>query len=461
MASTPIFPGFKKQSCACYDQPMDLPSDDPNAITPFGITNYRDIRQRFGIKQKNRRGHMYVVGKTGTGKSTLIQNMASHDIEAGYGVALIDPHGDLAGEILDSVPSSRVNDVIYLKPADLEYPVAFNPLENVTRDQRHLVTSGIISTLKKVWSDSWGPRLEHILRNALLTLLENPESTLLDVPKLLTDEAFREQAVRRLTHPQVRAFWFSEFARYSAWMKSEAVSPILNKVGQLLTSLPLRNIVGQRKSALNFRRIMDEGKIFVANLSKGQIGEDNCSLLGAMLVTQIQLAAMSRADLPEAERRPFYFYVDEFHDFVTLSFADILSASRKYGLNLVLAHQHLTQLDEKLRGAILGNAGTIISFRVGVEDAELLAKEFFPVFDESDLVNLPNHHIYVKLLIDGAPSQPFSAFTLSPQSKNTSHKQEIIDHSRRQYAKPRQEVERTMVVFAPQPTYHSSQRRLI
>jgi Type IV secretion-system coupling protein DNA-binding domain len=381
--------------------------------------------------------------------------------EAGYGVALVDPHGDLAEEILDSVPSSRVNDVIYLKPSDLEYPVAFNPLENVARDQRHLAASGIISTLKKVWFDSWGPRLEHILRNALLTLLENPESTLMDVPRLLTDEQFRELAVRRVTHPQVRAFWFTEFARYSAWMRSEAVSPILNKVGQLLTAEPLRNIVGQRKSALNFRNIMDEGKVLVANLSKGQIGEDNCSLLGAMLVTQIQLAALSRSELPEARRRPFYFYVDEFHDFVTLSFADILSASRKYGLNLVLAHQHLMQLDEKLQAAILGNAGTIISFRVGVEDAEQLAKEFYPVFDESDLVNLPNHHIYIKLLIDGAPSVPFSAFTLPPRPNNTSYKQEIIDHSRRQYARPRREVEQAMVIPEPPPPYRASQRRLI
>src|SRR5579871_4112080 len=440
---------------------MENPSSPDKAINPFAITNYRDIRRRFGIKQKNRRGHMYIVGKTGTGKSTLIQNMACHDMEAGYGLALIDPHGDLAEEILDCVPSSRVNDVIYLNPSDLEYPLAFNPLEHVARDQRDLVVSGMISTLKKVWSDFWGPRLEHILRNALLTLLENPESTLLDVPRLLTDEHFRELAVRRVTQPQVRSFWFSEFARYSAWMRSEAVSPILNKVGQFLTSIPLRNIVGQQKSAWNFRQVMDEGKVFVANLAKGRIGEDNCSLLGAMLVTQIQLAAMSRADVPEASRRPFYFYVDEFHDFFTLAFVDILSASRKYGLNLVLAHQHLTQLDEQLRAAILGNTGTIISFRVGAEDAELLAKEFYPVFGASDLTNLPNHHIYLKLLIDGAPSQPFSAFTLPPRPKGTSHKQEIIDHSRRQYAQPRREVEQSMIVSQAQPTQQARQRRLL
>jgi hypothetical protein len=440
---------------------MEQPSRDQNPITPFAITNYRDIRRRFGIKQKNRRGHMYVLGKTGTGKSTLIQNMASHDIASGQGVALIDPHGDLAEAVLDAVPSSRVDDVVYLRPADLEYPVAFNPLENVPRDQRHLVASGIIATLKKVWSESWGPRLEHILRNALMTLLENPESTLLDVPKILTDEGFRELAVKRVSHPQVRAFWFSEFARYSAWMKSEAVAPILNKVGQLLTAIPLRNIVGQRRSTLNFREIMDEGKVFVANLAKGQIGEDNCSLLGAMLVTQIQLAAFSRADMPEAKRRPYYLFVDEFHDFLTLSFADILSGSRKYALNLVLAQQTLGQVDDKLRSAILGNAGTIISFRVGVEDAELLAKEFYPVFSESDLVNLPNHHIYLKLLIDGAPSEPFSAVTLPPESKVPSLKGEIIDRSRRRYAKPRRKVEQAMAMSDVQPISRPPQRRLL
>jgi hypothetical protein len=440
---------------------MHYPSNSDNAITPFGITSYRDIRRRFGIKQKNRRGHMYVVGKTGTGKSTLLETLAAHDIEAGYGLAVIDPHGDLAEAILDSVPAARIRDVVYFSPADMEYPVAFNPLEQVAVDRRHLVASGIIATLKNVWSDSWGPRLEHILRNAVLTLLENPGSTLVDVPRLLTDEGFRALAVGRVTHPQVRAFWLFEFAKYSAWMKSEAVSPILNKVGQFLTSIPLRNIVGQSRSALNFRAIMDDGKIFVANLAKGLIGADNCSLLGASLVTQIQLAAYSRADIPEGRRRPFYLYVDEFHDFLTLSFADILSGSRKYGLNLVLAHQHLAQLDEKVRAAVLGNVGTVISFRVGVEDAELLAKEFSPVFGEDDLVRLPNHHIYVKLLIDGAPSEPFSAFTLPPRSSRDSFKQEIIEHSRQQYAQPRREVEQAIAVSAAQPSPSSAQRRLV
>jgi hypothetical protein len=268
--------------------------------------------------------------------------------------------------------------------------------------------------------------------------------------------------LRRVTHPQVRDFWFSEFAKYSAWLRSEAISPILNKVGQFLTSIPLRNIVGQRKSAFDFRQVMDEGKLLVVNLAKGRIGEDNCSLLGAMIVTKIQLAAMSRANVPENHRRAFYLYVDEFHNFLTLSFADILAEARKYGLNLVLAHQYLEQLDEKLRAAVFGNVGTLISFRVGVEDAKLLSREFYPTFSEADLANLPNHNIYLKLLIDGAPSQPFSAVTLPPQPRKTSHKVEIVAASRAVYAKPRREVEREIVSPGwPQPPARSAQRRLV
>jgi hypothetical protein len=441
---------------------MEDPSSGNNPITPFAITNYRDIRQRFGIKQKNRRGHMYLIGKTGTGKSTLILNMAAHDIESGYGLALIDPHGDLAEGILELIPERRLNDVIYFNPADLEFPVAFNPLHSVRPDHRYLVASGMISVLKKVWAEFWGPRLEHILRHSLLTLLENPGSTLLDLPKLLTDEKFRALMLAKVTHPQVRDFWFSEFAKYSAWLRSEAVSPILNKVGQFLTSIPLRNIVGQRKSAFTFRQIMDEGKILIVNLAKGRIGEDNCSLLGAMLVTTIQLAAMSRADVPESSRRAFYLYVDEFHNFLTLSFADILAEARKYGLNLVLAHQYLEQLDDKLRAAVFGNVGTLISFRVGEEDAKPLAREFHPVFSETDLTNLPNHNIYLKLLIDGAPSQPFSAVTLPPAPRKQSYKSEIVALSRTNYAKPRRAAEQE-ILFGRQPQSRSagSQGRLV
>ncbi len=381
-------------------------------VTAFAVTNYRDIRKRFGIKEKNRRGHMYIIGKTGTGKSTLIENMVISDIRDGNGLALIDPHGDLAEDVLNRIPRERKDDVIYFNPADFKHPVGFNPLEQVNQQYHHLVASGLISVFKKTWSDYWGPRLEHILRYSILTLLERPGSTLLDLPRLLTDKSFREETLKHVTHQQVREFWVYEFNKYNAFLRSQAVSPILNKVGQFLATIPLRNIVGQKKNTFRFRKVMDEGQIFIANLSKGKIGEDNCALLGAMLVTRIQLAALSRANIPESKRCSFYLYVDEMHNFVTLSFADILSEARKYGLNLTLSHQYIEQLDEKIRSAIFGNVGTIICFRVGAEDARYLAKEFSPVFSESDLVNQPNYHICIKLMIDGKTSRPFSAVTL-------------------------------------------------
>jgi len=434
-------------------------SQKNNPITPFAITDYRDIRQLFGIKQKNRRGHMYIIGKTGTGKSTLIENIAISDIKNGYGVALIDPHGDMAEEILDYIPKKRIKDVIYFNPADLDNPIAFNPLEKVPKDFHHLVASGIISTFKKIWSESWGPRLEHILRHSLLSLLEYPNSTLLDLPKLLTNNDFRKNVLTYITHPQVREFWLLEFEKYSAWLKSEAVSPILNKIGQLLVSIPLRNIIGQKENTFDIRRVMDEGKILIVNLSKGKIGEDNCSLLGALITTKIQLAALSRADLLEEKRKPFYLFVDEIHNFITLSFADILSESRKYGLNLVLAHQYIEQLDERIRAAIFGNVGTIISFKIGAEDAKYLAQEFAPVFNETDLINLPNFHIYLKLMIDGVTSQPFSAITLQLRDMNTSHKKEIIEFSRKQYTRPKSFVEQQML-FQPYHLHNSNGQQL-
>ena len=410
---------------------------DNNDVTPFAVTSFRDIKQRFGIRTKNRRGHMYIIGQTGTGKTTLIHNMVVSDIQRGRGVGLVDPHGDLAESVLDFVPANRIHDVVYLNPADLDYPVAFNPLESVEPDRRHLVASGIIGTLKKVWPDFWGPRLEHILRHALLTLLEYRGSTLIDLPRLLTDKDFRDKVVAGLHHPQLQQFWAMEFGKYSTWMRSEVASPILNKMGQFLVSLPLRNIVGQRKNTFDFRDLIDSGKILIVNLAKGRVGEDNCSLLGAMIVTKLQLAALSRADIPEPERTPFYLYVDEMHNFVTQAFAEILSEARKYGLNLILAHQYVHQLDEDVRCAVMGNVGTIVSFRIGIEDAQYLARDFKPVFSDLDLVGLPNHHIYLKLLIDGMPSKPFSAFTLPPTPRGVSYKNQVIEASRRSYAKPR------------------------
>jgi len=416
-----------------------------NRITPFAVTNYRDIQKRFGIKDENRRGHMYIIGKTGTGKTTLIENMAVSDIRCGNGLALIDPHGDLAENILHFIPKRRIKDTIYFNPSDLEYPIAFNPLEKVPLDFHHLVASGLIATFKKIWADFWGPRLEHILRHSILTLLERPGSTLLDLPRLLTDKEFRKRILENIHHQQAKDFWLFEFDKYSAWLRSEAISPILNKIGQFLISIPLRNISGQKQNTFDLRKVMDEGKILIVNLAKGKIGEDNSALLGAMIVTKIQLAALSRSDLPTEKRTPFYLYVDEIHNFLTLSFADILSEARKYGLNLILAHQYIEQLDERIRAAIFGNVGTIISFRVGAEDAKYLAKEFSPVFSESDLINLPNYHIYLKLMIDGATSEPFSAITMPQVVRNRSYKEKVIKHSRKMYSRSRPSVEREIL----------------
>ncbi|MHB8173510.1 MAG: type IV secretory system conjugative DNA transfer family protein, partial [Nitrospirota bacterium] len=319
--------------------------------------------------------------------------------------------------------------------------IAFNPLEKVHPDYHHLVASGLISVFKKIWPEFWGPRLEHILRHSILTLLEYPDSSLLDLPRLLTDKDFRKVVLESVTHQQVREFWFNEFEKYSAWLRSEAISPILNKVGQFLTSPLLRNIVGQKENTFDLRKVMDEGKILIVNLSKGKVGEDNSALLGAMMVTKIMLAALSRADINENERKPFYLYVDEFHNFLTLSFANILSESRKYGLNLILAHQYIEQLDEKIQAAVFGNVGTIISFRVGAEDAKYLAREFHPVFEEADLVNLPNYHIYLKLMIDGVTSKAFSAETLRSPERKESFVKEIIEASSRRYGKARNDIE--------------------
>ncbi|HLE19182.1 MAG TPA: type IV secretion system DNA-binding domain-containing protein [Syntrophales bacterium] len=435
-----------------------LVTNNKNSITPFAVTNYRHLRKRFGIKEKDRLGHMYVIGKTGTGKSTLLKNLIAADIRNGNGLALIDPHGDLAEDVFDLVPEERIEDVIYFNPQDLDYPTAFNLLERATPYSHYLIVSGLISVFKKVWADFWGPRLEHILRNALFTLLERPQSTLLDMPRLLTDKDFRKSVVYRINHQQVRDFWQYEFEKYSAWLKAEATAPILNKIGQFLTSVPLRNIVGQQENSFRIRKAMDEGKILIANLSKGKLGEDNAALLGALLVTRIQLAALSRANIPEKDRRPFYLYVDEFHNFITSSFTDSLSETRKYGLGLVLANQYIFQLDEAIRESIFGNVGTIISFRVGAEDAKRLALEFNKVIEERDLVSLENHHIFLKLMIDGASSEPFSAITLPPPQPRHSFKEQIIANSRAKYCRPRKVVEREILLRRTQPSAPTAQK---
>lgn len=420
-------------------------------IIPFAETNFRNQRKVFGIKTDDRRRHVYVVGKTGTGKTTLLKNMMISDILAGNGVAVADPHGEFAESILDYVPEHRINDVVYFNPADLDFPIAFNAMENVKAKERHLISSGLIAIFKKIWADSWGPRLEYVLRNALLALLENPNSTLLGVMRMLADKEYRKQVVENVTDPVVKQFWVDEFSKYSTQFAVEAVAPIQNKVGQFLTNPMVRNIVGQPHSAINMREIMDSKKILILNLSKGRIGEDSSSLLGAMLITKIQQAAMSRIEIADEEQRTdFYLYVDEFQNFATESFAGILSEARKYRLNLILAHQYIAQLlVEPVRDAVLGNAGTLICFRIGADDAEFFEKEFSPEVTSLDLVNLPNIRIYLKLMIDGVASRAFSADTLPPIPKPAiSYKDLIIENSRKKYGTPMAQVEEHIVKWS-------------
>lgn len=381
-------------------------------ITPIGITNYRNTNQRFGIRDKDRLQHLYVIGKSGTGKSTLLENMAISDIERGNGVFLLDPHGDVSNDVLRYIPDSRKKDLIYLDATDDKNPIGLNPLKAVHPKYHDLVASGLISTFRKIWGESWGPRLEYILKYALLTLLAVPDATLLDIQPLLTDPAFRKNALRYVEEEHVMAFWQNEFDKYTPRLRNEAIAPILNKTGLFITSNALRRIVGQKTNSFRLSQVLDQGKILIVNVSKGQIGEDASSLIGAMLINAMQLAALYRASQPEGSRRPFYLYIDECHSFVTLSFANILAEARKYGLSLFLAHQYIEQMDERVRAAIFGNVGTVISFRVGATDGAFLEKEFFPVFTQNDFVNLPRYAMYLKLMIDGTVSEPFSGVSL-------------------------------------------------
>ena len=378
-------------------------------ITPIGITNFRNTNQKFGIKDRDRLQHIYVIGKSGTGKSTLLENMAISDIERGNGLCIIDPHGDIAEDILKYIPKGRMKDLIYFNATDQDKPIAFNPFKGIHPKYHHLVASGLVSTFKKIWSESWGPRMEYILRFTLLTLLCVPGATLLDIQPLLTDKEKREKFLSHVTEESILSFWHNEFGKYSPTLRNEAIAPILNKTGLFITCTPLRNIVGQKTNSFRLQQVLDTSKVLIVNLSKGQIGEDASSLLGAMLINAIQLAALHRASQAEDTRKPFYLYIDECHSFVTLAFTGILAEARKYGLSLFLAHQYIEQLDERVRAAIFGNVGTMIAFRVGAPDAELLAKEFYPVFNQDDFVNLPRYTMYLKLMIDGTASQPFSA----------------------------------------------------
>jgi len=420
-----------------------------NEINFFAETNFRNIQKKFGIKVDDRRRHVYIVGKTGMGKTAMLQNMAIQDIQEGRGVGFVDPHGEAAEELLDFVPSSRINDVIYVNPADLDYPIAFNVMEKVSPEYRHLVAGGLMGVFKKIWPDVWSARMEYILNNSILALLEYPGSTLLGINRMLSDIEFRKKVVDKVTDPVIKAFWVNEFARYTQRYEVEATAAIQNKVGQFISAPLIRNLIGQVKSTINMREIMDKGKILILNLSKGRIGEDNSMLMGALLITKLQLAAMSRVDMPEKKRKDFFLYVDEFQNFATESFVNILSEARKYRLALILAHQYIAQMDETVRDAVFGNVGTLISFRVGAEDAEFLEKEFSPDFMAEDIVNLGKYNVYLKLMIDGVAGRPFSALTLPPfPTPQVSNKEKIIKVSREKYGTPRKEVEEKITKWA-------------
>ena len=417
---------------------------DPEKITFFAKTDARGQGVSFGIKAKDRQRHMYVVGKTGMGKSTLLENMAAQDIMNGEGVAFIDPHGSAAENLLEYVPAHRVKDVVYFAPFDLEHPVSFNVMEDVGPDKRHLVVSGLMSTFKKIWVDAWSARMEYILTNALLVLIEYPESTLLSVNRLFSDKAYRKKVVEHCKDPAVKSFWVDEFANYTDRFTAEALPAIQNKIGQFTGNPLIRNIIGQPHSSFDIRELMDNKKIIIMNLSKGLIGETNANLLGSMLTTRIYLAAMSRSDLPveQMSMMPnFYFYVDEFQSFANATFANILSEARKYHLNLIIAHQYIAQMEEEVRDAVFGNVGTTVAFRVGPFDAEVLETVFTPRFLAADLVNLGFAQIYLTLMIDGIGSQPFSAKTLPKiEPPEESHKAEVIEYSRKLYAGEREKV---------------------
>ncbi|EKD23551.1 MAG: hypothetical protein ACD_81C00219G0012 [uncultured bacterium] len=409
-------------------------------VSIFAKTNFRNQSVNFGIKANDRLRHMYLIGKSGTGKTTLMKNLMINDIKNGFGVAVLDPHGEFVEELLKHVPEDRIKDVIYVNPSDIENPVGFNPLERVGEEHAHLVASAVMGVFQKIWVDAWSARMEYILNNTLLALLEYPGTTLLSIMRMLAEKEYRLKVVSNLKDPVIKSFWENEFAKYTDKFMTEAIAPLQNKVGQFSSNPVIRNIIGQPKSTINMRKAMDEGKILICNLSQGRLGEDNSALLGAMIITKIQLAAMSRIDMPEAERRPFFLYIDEFQNFSTGAFTKIFAEARKYGLGLVLAHQYVDQLkqEEGLAEAIVGNVGTLAMFRVGSIDAMFFEHEFEPEFTPQDMIGLSNRHIYLKLLVDGQASRPFSAETLPPYPiPQPNYEDVIIENSRRNYSMPK------------------------
>ncbi|PJE67230.1 hypothetical protein COU95_03565, partial [Candidatus Shapirobacteria bacterium CG10_big_fil_rev_8_21_14_0_10_40_9] len=410
--------------------------EEKQKINFFARTEFKNKLVTFGINKEDRRRHIYIIGKTGTGKTTLIANMAINDMRNREGLAVVDPHGDLSEILLDFIPSHRLNDVCYLDPSDRAHPFYLNPLEVKDPEHRELVASGIVAIFYKLYSYSWGPRLEYILRNSILTLLSKPDSTLVEVPELLTNRNFRQKVIEKIDDRVLQKFWAQEFEQMSERLMAEAISPILNKVGQFVSSPMIRGIIGHPRSTVDLEEIMNQGKILIVNLSQGKLGEDNAALLGAMFITKMQLASMGRVKIPEAERKDFYLYVDEFQNFATTSFIKILSEARKYRLNLALANQYIAQVPEEVQKAIFGNTGTLLSFLVGAEDSQILSREFGGVYKEEELVGLGNYQIICKLAIENLTSRPFYAFTLPlPRSKNQ-NRDKVLRLSQERYTKP-------------------------
>ena len=451
-------PNIVWASAKTAEPPSKLPvltGSDANddQISAFGVTNFRGINHQFGMLRYDRSRHVYIIGQTGAGKSGLLELFALSDIFHNQGYAIIDPHGDFAINNMKFIPGSRLNDVVYFNPADTAYPLGFNPLEVTNPNQKTNISSEVIGVLKRMFGESWGPRLEYILRYTILALLDRPETTMLDITRMLTDKNFRKETLSYCRDTVVLQFWNVEFASWNDKFVAEAVAPVLNKVGAFTANPIIRNIIGQPKSTFNIRQIMDEGKILIVNLSKGLIGEDNAAILGSFLVTKIQLAAMSRSDIPDIrDRRPFYLYVDEFQNFATDSFATILSEARKYGLNLTVANQYISQMNETVRDAVFGNVGTMISFRVSADDAPILAKQFEPNFEAVDLLQIHNRNFVINMVMGGEKTPAFSARTLElppSQADNTPH---IIEHSRRMYSRSREDVEREInaAIMPPQ-----------
>ncbi|MEI8072885.1 MAG: type IV secretion system DNA-binding domain-containing protein [Candidatus Saccharibacteria bacterium] len=444
-------PGVAYTNTKLGEPPTNLPTlvnTSQEDISLFGTTTFRQAHTKFGIKREDRKRHLYIIGKSGSGKSFLLNLLTLSDVFHNQGFAVVDPHGDYAQDILKFIPESRMKDVVYFNPADKDFPIAFNPMEVHDENRRNNVASEIVGVLKKMFADSWGPRLEHILRFTLLALLETPDTTLLGITRMLSDKKYRNEIIQNITDPVVKAFWVNEFASWNDKFASEAVAPVLNKVGAFTANPLVRNLIGQPRSSFNIRKIMDEGKILIVNLSLGKINEDNAGILGALMITKIQLEAMTRADITDiGERKPFYLYVDEFQNFATESFATILSEARKYGLYLTMANQYVAQMPEEVSDAVFGNVGSMVTFRVGADDASRLSKYFEPVFEPLDLVNLDKQNVYVSMSIDGETSMPFSAKTLYMPTPSENHTEQIVDNSRQMYATPRSEVEKMISIW--------------